>query len=390
MRNAQTRASASRYCRDVQGILALTAQDFDPEDPSWVTNAAGYNHSYKYGFGVVKATDALTRASTWKHFGNETQLKEESGLVNLTIPDDATKIVTSSVSFPEWEKEGFFLTESVVVYADIQHPSRGDLTLVLTSPGGTASILHPSKRPERLQLEGEDRGKWKLLSLRTWGEFPAGEWTLSLVDDSPGNYGDCFDIPWEYSYASSNSAGNETLTCADFETVTDCSDETQVNPAALKVIWENRTLLQSCCNCGGGKASSGVAPILRAWRMIIYGRIVESKKDFLVSPPSPSRPSPSSEGDSGGESPGSSIEIVVPDGSLNFGSGDADGPNDYGWDNRGSGGSFAGGGGTAYMSPGWRGGDGEDDPLLNRSNAANNGLLLTAFVGFLDLAIRLW
>ena len=39
--------------RDVQAILAATAQKMDPDDESWYTNSAGYSHSYKYGFGVA-------------------------------------------------------------------------------------------------------------------------------------------------------------------------------------------------------------------------------------------------------------------------------------------------------------------------------------------------
>ena len=372
----------------MQGILALTSQDFEPDDPSWVTNAAGYNHSTKYGFGVVKATDALTRASTWKSFDVEKQLLNESGPVDLTIADDSTKIVSSSLSFSEWE-DGFFVTESVVVYVDIQHPSRGDLKIVLTSPGGTESILHPSKRPENTQLEGEDQGNWKLLTLRAWGEYPTGEWTLSLVDESPGTYGDCLDLPWEYTYAS--EVGNETLTCADFEWVTDCYDDTQVNPAIFGVLWENRTLLQSCCRCGGGKASASIAPMLRAWKLLVYGHVIQSKDDLLIWPQSSSKPSQggNSAGNSGGSTSGS--ENGIPEGSLTFSPVDTENTQDDGWDGRGNSGTFSGGGGTAYMSSGWREKDSDTDStlLLDQSSATQKLAGLAAVAACIGLAVQL-
>lgn len=398
-----------RKIRDVQGILALTSQDFDSEDSSWVTNASGFKHSYKYGFGVIKATDALTRASTWKNFDIEKQIMSESGVVNLSIDDDESKIVSSSVSIPEWEP-GFFVIESVVVYVDIQHPSRGDLKIMLTSPGGTEAELHPSKRPENTQLEEADQGSWKLLSLRTWGEFPSGEWTLSVIDDSPGSYGDCFDLPWEYSYESREQLEVQTLTCDDFLAVTDCQDNTQVNPEILDVLWDGRTLLQSCCACGGGQGPESIAPILRSWKLLVYGHVIETLDDYVARPPSSSPGVDSSSsggsttstgatpgansgaipGDTPGANPvsnpgstasdespsGASGSGAIPEGSLTFSPRPAptSGSNtdSGGWDvSETINGNYAGGGGTAFMSSNWRGkesvGTDASSPFLDSS-----------------------
>lgn len=41
--------------RDVQGILALSAQKVDPESDTWITIAAGFHCSPFYGFGLVDA-----------------------------------------------------------------------------------------------------------------------------------------------------------------------------------------------------------------------------------------------------------------------------------------------------------------------------------------------
>lgn len=57
--------------RDVQGIFASTSQKTDSTDESWTTNAAGFNHSYKYGFGLVDAYAAVTKGETWKNYGVE-------------------------------------------------------------------------------------------------------------------------------------------------------------------------------------------------------------------------------------------------------------------------------------------------------------------------------
>lgn len=40
--------------RDVQGILAKTAQIAFEDDPSWSVNGAGLSHSDRYGYGIVE------------------------------------------------------------------------------------------------------------------------------------------------------------------------------------------------------------------------------------------------------------------------------------------------------------------------------------------------
>ena len=50
--------------RDVQGVLAATSRKVQPDSPSWSTNAAGFHHSYLYGFGLVDANAAVNAAKT--------------------------------------------------------------------------------------------------------------------------------------------------------------------------------------------------------------------------------------------------------------------------------------------------------------------------------------
>ena len=83
-----------------------------------------------------------------------------------------------------------FVTESAVVYLDLHHASRGDLEIVLTSPGGTESVLTPGQRPENSQTEV----RWKLMTVRNWGESAKGDWTLSILDKSLGDISSCVDL----------------------------------------------------------------------------------------------------------------------------------------------------------------------------------------------------
>lgn len=126
--------------RDVQGILATISQKFNEDDPSWSTNAAGNAHSYKYGFGMIDAIAAVAAAQTWEFFTPEVQHIVQSGPINLAIPDYLSDPVSSMISL---EADGTFEVESVVMYLDLSHSSRGNLEVVLVSPGGTESILSP-------------------------------------------------------------------------------------------------------------------------------------------------------------------------------------------------------------------------------------------------------
>jgi hypothetical protein len=181
--------------RDVQGILAQTSRPVnDPRDTSETTNAAGLWHSNLYGFGIVDATAAVETSKSWDYYGPEMMLIGESGPVNLLITDNFSSSVTSTATVSASANNVDFVAESVLAYLDLKHFSRGDLEVVLTSPQGTRSILHPGKRPENSQLEDSDR--WKLLSVRNWGESAVGDWSLSITDMKTGYVADCANEPF--------------------------------------------------------------------------------------------------------------------------------------------------------------------------------------------------
>lgn len=57
-------------------------------------------------------------------------------------------------------------------------PRRGDISVTLTSPSGTKSILLPYRNRDFIVVEGYE--KWPFLSLQFWGENPSGIWTCSV------------------------------------------------------------------------------------------------------------------------------------------------------------------------------------------------------------------
>jgi hypothetical protein len=251
----------SQSWRDIQGVLASTSRKVDLDSDSWATNAAGFQHSYKYGFGVVHAQDAVAAAETWTLWAPEVSLAAESVVaLNLQIPTaEETNLPLETSLNIRSAPEAQFEVESVVVWLSIDHPSRGDLTIVLTSPQNTQSILHESPRPENTH---PGKGTyWEFMTVRAWGERPDGNWTLSILDERPGNLRDtCVDMPWLFLLSASPQAPSGAIvTCGSIGRTLLVDPNSQLTPD------------KACCVCGGGMPPTQNAQ-LNDWKLIVYGR----------------------------------------------------------------------------------------------------------------------
>ena len=258
--------------RDVQAILAETASPTDPTDDSWTTNnnGNGLHVSYKYGFGLVDAAAAVEASRSWTNFGPERQLVLKTHeRLNLPIADNANEATMHSQFVTDASED--FRTESVVVYLDLLHASRGDLLITITSPSGTESILNPSKRPENRQLPGNET--WKLMTLRNWNENPNGDWTLRLVDENPGTRNTCANEPFEHLFPNTDG-GYDLYNCLRAEAYFHCRNGRVRDEQSVAELVDrgrnNRTAAEACCVCGGGTPVSEVN-MLRSWTMVIYG-----------------------------------------------------------------------------------------------------------------------
>lgn len=169
--------------RDVQGVLVETSRSIeDDEDLTTTVNGAGLWHSNWYGFGVIDAKAAVDAAISWEPFSEELQaigISDEVEDVLSVDPEDeyVSKIVLDPV------EDGYpddFVAESTVILLDLAHYNRGGLQITLESPSGTTSVLTPGKRPETGALDDGER--WKLMTLKNWGEDPTGKWKLKIRD----------------------------------------------------------------------------------------------------------------------------------------------------------------------------------------------------------------
>lgn len=72
--------------------------------------------------------------------------------------------------------------DQVNAWLESEHPRRGDIQVILTSPQQTRSILLPFRRHDFVNTEGYR--DWPFMSILHWGEIPLGQWTLMIYFNS--------------------------------------------------------------------------------------------------------------------------------------------------------------------------------------------------------------
>ena len=180
--------------RDVQQILAYSAQHNDPTSSGWQYNGAtnwnggGLHFSHDYGFGAADAFTAVRLAELWglqQTSADMTTFTTATSSPNLLIRDNATVSTTINVT------QDIFI-EHVQIHLDINHTWAGDLIVTLISPDGTESVLvnHPGT-----QQAGDFSGSsmhgidFTVGTNADWGESSLGTWTLEIQDTERNDTG---------------------------------------------------------------------------------------------------------------------------------------------------------------------------------------------------------
>lgn len=184
--------------RDVKHILASTASRpqmaFVPNSDvqvvigeqsavlyrDWITNAAGYSFHNYFGFGTVDvdaAIEMIRDSFQPDNLGSQQQSGWlTSSLDGLQIPDHEGAGISRSRSVDLGSNANI---EAVQLRIAGSHENLADLSIELTSPAGTSSILNPAFNQV---LSGSSTLDWQLLSNAFYGEDPNGTWTLRVID----------------------------------------------------------------------------------------------------------------------------------------------------------------------------------------------------------------
>ncbi len=176
--------------RDVRMILARSAVKNDPTDAGWMVSPGSYpyNINHKYGFGVVDAAAAVSMAEGWSLLPDEKVFETAPSELNQLIPDGTGQVIDNITMSKD------YTVEYVDVIVDIEHADIGDLTMTLTSPQGTKSILsetHDCQSECGVAVQCSSAfNRWSFGVARHLEESSLGEWQLSVVDEKSGTQGE--------------------------------------------------------------------------------------------------------------------------------------------------------------------------------------------------------
>jgi subtilisin family serine protease len=181
--------------RDIKYILAKTAKRTDPNFPGvssasvvsestivleqgWVTNAAGYAFSNRYGFGAIDAGAAVAMAKTYSTYLPPAQNSTGNYLFLAAPPATIPKSPTGA--FLQFSvSESFQTVEFATVFLNVDTtPGLACNQVELTSPSGTKSILlHAANGFTNAAIANS-----RFESNAFYGERINGNWTLRFYD----------------------------------------------------------------------------------------------------------------------------------------------------------------------------------------------------------------
>lgn len=187
--------------RDVQSILALTARQVDPANPSWVlqsgsaVNLGGLHYSRDFGYGLVDAAAAVRLAESWaggsNTVANWASVQGASNTPSTTVPDNTgdTFVLEATATVAQ-----DLVIERLEIDIDLSADLPSELSAVLVSPSGTAHVLFDRPLTQALNSDNDPDGPenpWPgvfTMGLAAFmGERSAGTWTLRLKDAVSGD-----------------------------------------------------------------------------------------------------------------------------------------------------------------------------------------------------------
>lgn len=235
-------ANSNLSWRDIQYLLVYTSDSSQLTKGDWMTNSGGRRISQLFGFGAVDVEAMVTRAKRWITvppqrtvivFPSQLKLQEASVAspsffsfavgrtaavrfvehvtlrLTLTVQGYRTSYSlstlckylstlapsplssSSSSSLLCDNIDSFFGSDGAIdqrldSWLSSPHARRGDIQVELTSPRGTTSVLLPYRKYDFVNVEGYTR--WPFMTVRHWGEDPAGEWNVTVFfRSSEGN-----------------------------------------------------------------------------------------------------------------------------------------------------------------------------------------------------------
>ena len=155
--------------------------------PLWTTNAAGYHFHNFYGFGRANASAAVTMAKTFTPTVATLQHTLTAGTLpngGAAIPNKSTAGVNETVAMNITGNPKVF---TALVTVTSTHPLPAELSITLTSPSGTKSVVLNSYNSfvgntANTTIPGTTLSGAVFRTNAFLGESANGTWTLNVAD----------------------------------------------------------------------------------------------------------------------------------------------------------------------------------------------------------------
>ncbi|CAH1790843.1 unnamed protein product [Owenia fusiformis] len=172
--------------RDMQHLTVLTSKRnhlFDPNGyHNWTINGAGLEFNHLFGYGVLDAGSIVDLALNWKSVPERFHCTAGSVKGKYAFNSSVAIVLTIDTDACLGQDNEIKYLEHVQSFISVKASRRGDLTMYLTSPMGTKSMIL-SKRPRDADSK-DGFTKWPFMTTHSWAETPVGTWTLVVVFDS--------------------------------------------------------------------------------------------------------------------------------------------------------------------------------------------------------------
>ena len=214
--------------RDVQEILMRSAAQVDSTDPDWITTnrtdhvtgnfTVPFHFNHKFGAGLVNAAAAVALSGNW------TNLKPQK---SETVTTNSTTAIGSGANRTFTVNGTNLRIEHVTLALKVTDIPKGDLTVTLTSPENTTSILCEPHGDAFNRFDS-----WKFMTVRNWAESSNGNWTLSITNNgtSTGNLTDATLVVYG---TATPAAATTSVTLAASTTLAPLSSNITLNATAV-------------------------------------------------------------------------------------------------------------------------------------------------------------
>ncbi|KAJ5497289.1 hypothetical protein N7463_009276, partial [Penicillium fimorum] len=195
--------------RDVQYLMVETANPVHTSDGSWQHTPGGRMFSHDWGYGKLDAYALVQRARSWELVKPQAWFHSSWQNVNHEIFEGPQGLSSYyEVSSGMIRAANLAQLEHVTVTINVNHTSRGDLSVELVSPNGVVSYLSTPRMPDQRRTGYQD---WEFMSVAHWGESGIGTWRVIVKDTNVNGHTGTF-INWRLNlWGEATDGSNQSV-----------------------------------------------------------------------------------------------------------------------------------------------------------------------------------